>query len=322
MAQTIQAVISGKVTRKHRMSRMARLEAIHGYMFISPWLLGVLFFTLGPMLAGLYFSFTRYEILSPPRWVGLDNYAKILGGSDPLVVKSLYNTLYYVAFSVPLGLIAGFSMALLLNQKLVGIAFFRTSFYMPSIVPTVASVALWMWLLHGRFGLINMALALIGVRGPAWLTDPNWTKPALILWSLWGVGGGMIIYLAGLQSISDQLYEAAAIDGAGPWRKFWNVTLPMMTPTIFFNLIMGIIGSFQVFTPALLMGGTSTWTPAGGPLDSLLFYVLYLYQNGFQFLKMGYAAALAWILFLIIMIFTLIQFRTSGRWVYYEAEVE
>ena len=309
--------------RRRRMSKLRRREALHGYTFILPWVLGFLLFTMGPMLAGFFLSLTEYTILAPPRWVGLGNYSYIL--RDPLVSKSVYNTVYYVVLAIPLTLVVGLLLALLLNEKVKGMPLFRTIFYLPSIVPAVASVALWMWVLNGRWGLLNMLLKSAGIIGPGWLTDPKWTKPALVVWTLWGAGGTMVIYLAGLQGIPQELYEAAEIDGAGAWRRFWHVTIPMLSSTIFFNLIMGIIGSFQIFTPALIFGATQTLsyqTPAGGPLNSLLFLVLYIYQNAFYFYKMGYAAAMAWMLFLIVLVFTLIQFRLAGRWVYYEFEAK
>ncbi len=306
---------------RRRMTAMARREAWHGYLFILPWIIGFFFFTLGPMAAGMYFSFTEYTVLAPPRWIGVWNYTHAL--KDPLVAQSIFNTVYYVALAVPLTMIVGLSLALLLNQKVRAMPFFRTAFYIPSIVPAVASVALWVWIFNGRWGLLNQFLSGIGIPGPGWLTDPAWTKPSLVIWTIWGVGGSMIIYLAGLQGIPEVFYEAAEIDGASALRRFWNITLPMLSPTIFFNLILSVISTFQIFTAVLILGGSQTLsyqTPAGGPLNSLLVYVLYVYQNAFYFFKMGYAAALAWILFLIVLILTAIQFRLAGRWVYYEFE--
>jgi multiple sugar transport system permease protein len=304
---------------RNPMTATARREALHGYLFILPWILGFLLFTIGPMVAGIYLSFTEYTILAPPRWIGLANYTRAI--RDPLLGQSIYNTVYYVALAVPLTLVIGLLLALLLNQKVRAMPFFRTVFYIPSIVPAVASVALWVWIFNGRWGLLNQLLASIGLNGPGWLTDPAWTKISLVIWTIWGVGGTMIIYLAGLQGIPEVFYEAAEIDGASTFRRFWHITLPILSPTIFFNMILSIIGSFQIFTAVLILGGTQTLsyqTPAGGPLNSLLVYVLYIYQNAFYFFKMGYAAALAWILFLIVLVLTLIQFRMAGRWVYYE----
>jgi multiple sugar transport system permease protein len=311
-----------KGTGWKRMTKGARREAIHGYLFIIPWVLGFLFFTFGPMLAGLYYSFTEYTLLSPPKWVGFANYERMM--KDPLVGQSLFNTLYYVILAVPLTIIVGLLLAMLLNKKNIkAMPFFRTCFYMPSIVPAVASVALWVWIFNGRWGLLNQLLQVVGITGPGWLTDPNWTKPSLVVWTVWGAGGTMIIYLAGLQGIPEVFYEAAKIDGANAWHRFRSVTLPLLSSTIFMNLIMQIIATFQIFTAVLILGAQQTLsyqTPAGGPLNSLLMYVLYVYQNAFYFFKMGYAAALAWLLFFTVLILTAIQFKLAGRWVYYEFE--
>jgi multiple sugar transport system permease protein len=224
----------------------------------------------------------------------------------------MVNTLYYVVISVPLQITVGFLLALGLNAKLRGVTIFRTLFYVPSIVPQVAGVLLFVWLFQPQIGLINWMLDLVGLRGPNWLGRPEWAKPAIIIMSLWGVGASMIIYLAGLQSIPQHLYEAAQIDGANGWKQLRHVTVPMMTATIFFNLVMGIINSFQVFTTAYIATG-------GGPMNSTLFYMLYLYNSGFQDFKMGYASALAWILFALVLLLTLLVFRSSSSWVYYES---
>jgi multiple sugar transport system permease protein len=302
---------------------LRRREALDGFIFILPWLLGLLVFTLGPFLAGLYFSLTEYDGLTAPRWIGLGNYQRIFF-QDPKFWLSVYNTLWYVAAAVVPGVVLALLLALLLNQSVRGITLFRTIYYMPSIVPAVASVSLFLFILHDRFGLLNeMLFQVFGVVGPRWLTSPAWTKPSLVLWSLWGIGGSMIIYLAGLQGIPRSLYEAAAIDGAGTIRQFWNITVPMISSTIFFVLIMGIIGSFQIFTPVFIMNAGSYGQAAtAGPLDSLLFWVVYIYQQGFLFFRMGYASALSWLLFLVLVILTLVQFRVARRWVYYEDEVE
>lgn len=289
---------------------MRTKEAINGYLFFSPWLIGLIFFMAGPILYSLYLSFTSYNMLNAPKWVGTLNY-RILFTEDPLFWQSLYNTLYYVFFSVPLATAAGVLMAVLLNQKVKGIAVWRTIFYLPSVVSIIVVSLLWQWIFDPTFGLINTALAQIGIEGPGWLQDRVWSKPALIIMSLWGVGGGMIIYLAGLQGISRELYEAATVDGAGRIRQFFKITIPMLTPTIFFNLIMGILGSLQVFVQAFIM-------TAGGPVNSTMFYALYLYNKAFRDLQMGYASAMAWVLLVISLIFTLIILRTSKSWVYYE----
>lgn len=289
----------------------SKQTAVTGYLFISPWLIGLLTFTLFPIAAVFFLSFTEYGVFNAPTWIGLENYQKILT-DDRLFPISLLNTLYYVGISVPLHVAVGFLLALGLNAKLRGETIYRTLFYVPSIVPQVAAVLLFVWLFQPQIGLINFVLEFFGLDGPNWLGRPEWAKPAIIIMSMWGVGGGMIIYLAGLQSIPQHLYEAAEIDGANEWRQFWNVTVPMMTPTIFFNLVIGVIGSFQVFTTAYVATG-------GGPVNSTLFYVLYLYRRGFQDFRMGYASALAWILFLLILLMTLLIFRSATSWVYYES---
>jgi multiple sugar transport system permease protein len=309
---------SSLVRARPRTSGLARREAIEGYMFILPWIVGVILFTAGPFLAGFYISLTDYSALETPNWVGTQNYARVF--EDPKFYLSVYNTLYYTLLSVPLSMLAGLSLAILLNQRVRGVAGFRTAFFMPSIVPYLPSLALFIWILHDRFGLLNGLLFSLGLPGPNWLTGPQWTKPSLIIWSLWQVGGGMIIYLAGLQGVPQELYEAASIDGAGVWRRFWHVTLPMISPTILFVLTIGIIGSFQVFTAALILGASYDFAAGAGPLDSLLFWVLYVYHQGFFFFKFGYASALAWILFVVVLAVTVLQLWMSRRWVYYETD--
>lgn len=294
-------------------------DTLTGYLFIAPWLLGLLFFTAGPMLASFYMSFTSWTMLSPPKWVGLGNYTTLATG-DPLFYTSIYNTVYYVIFSVPLGMVVSLLLALLLNQKVKGISILRTIFYLPSVTNLVAISVLWVWIFNPEFGLLNNVLRTMGIEGPYWLQSETWSKPSLILMSLWSVGGGMIIYLAALQSIPQQLYEAAELDGANIWHKLKSITIPMLTPAIFFNLIMSIIGSFQVFTQAYVMTQGKSPGTEGGPANSTLFYVLYLYKKAFQQFKMGYASAMAWVLFVVILVLTLIQFKLSKRWVYYEME--
>lgn len=296
--------------QKRQSSRLRRGETIAGLLFASPWFIGFLVFTLFPIVASIYFSFTEYDILSDPYWIGFDNYIEMFQW-DPSFWKSLWNTFYYVLFSVPLQIIIGLSIALILNADIKGIAAYRTMYYMPSIVPLVASSILWSWMFNPNFGLLTIAVESLGIEAPSWLGDPKWAKPSLILMSLWGAGGGMIIYLAGLKNIPNTYYEAAEIDGAGVWQRFWKITLPLLTPTLFFQLVMGIIGSFQVFTQAFMMTG-------GGPNDATLFYVLHLYRNAFQFWRMGYASAMAWVLFAIIMIFTIINWIGSRYWVNYD----
>ena len=302
-------------------SRLRRREAFNGYVFIFPWFLGLLVLTLYPFLSGLYYSFTEFDILTPPHWVGLKNYVDILT-NDERFVKAVGNTAYYVAVGVVPRSIIGLLLALLLNQKQRGITLFRGLFYMPSIVPTVASMALFIYILHDRFGLLNEFLFnVIGIPNPPrWLTSPQWSKPALILWSMWAVGGTMVIYLAGLQGIPGELYEAASIDGSGTLRAFFSITLPLLSPTIFFVLVMSIIGSFQIFAPVFLLGGYNYAMASAGPQNSLLFWVVFIYNSAFHYFRMGYASALAWLLFIVTVTLTVIQFRLANRWVFYGGE--
>ncbi|MBI1881526.1 MAG: sugar ABC transporter permease [Chloroflexi bacterium] len=287
-----------------------RKEAIFGYLFIAPWLFGFLILRLGPMIASLILSFTDYDIITAPVFVGAKNYLKMFS-NDPSFWDSLRVTLTYAIVAVPVGLALSLLIALLLNQKVPGVAIWRTIYYLPSVVSGVAVAMLWVWLFHSEFGLINLALGYFGIHGPAWLRDPYWALPALIIMSFWTIGGSMIINLAGLQGIPTELYEAASLDGANAWHRFWSVTLPMLSPVLFFNLVIGVIETFQYFTNAFVMTN-------GGPGRSTLFYNLYLYQNAFRFYKMGYASALAWVMFLIILAFTLVIFKSSPYWVYYE----
>lgn len=298
--------------RRPRRSTRARREAFYGYLFIAPWLLGLLIFLLGPILVSFYLSMTNYEVVKAPEFNGLANYRFLLG--DRLFWQALRVTTIYVIVSVPLGLMLSFAVALLMNQKLRYLGFWRTIFYVPNLVPIIASSVLWLWLFNPQFGLFNTILQFVGIEGPNWLGHTRWALPSLILMSLWNVGGPMLIYLAGLQGIPTDLYEACDIDGAGAFTKFFAVTIPMMTPVIFFNLVLGMINAFQTFAQSFIMTG-------GGPRYATLFYVLYLYQNAFQFFRMGYASALAWVLFLVILILTVFIFRSSSAWVYYEGEV-
>jgi multiple sugar transport system permease protein len=288
---------------------MQRKEAMMGFLFISPWIIGFLLFTLGPFFTSFYLGFTTYSILQPGRWIGFDNYVRAFT-VEPLFWKSLWNTAYYVLASVPLRIVLAFLLALLLNSKVRGLTMWRTLFYVPSITPIVATTVLWMYLLNPRFGLINYGLSMIGIDAVPWLTSPVWSKPALVLMSVWWVGGTMVIFLAGLQTIPGHLYEAAELDGASGWQRLLNITIPMVTPTIYFNLLINVINAFQVFVQAFIMTG-------GGPLNSTKFYMLYLYDNAFSFFKMGYASALAWVLFVIILLLTVLMVKTSDRWVFY-----
>jgi len=298
-----------KTSRILHMSPRRLRQTVVGYAFISPGIFGITCFLLGPMIFSLWLCLTKWDIVTPPQFVGLQNFQTMLRG-DEFFWLSLWVTLKYTIVAVPLNLVAAFAVALLLNANVKGMPIFRTLYYLPSITPAVASVMLWRWIFNTDFGLLNLLFQTLGLPKIHWLFDPGWVMPALWLMGLWGVGPTAIIYLAGLQGVPRQLYEAAEIDGANGWSKFWNVTMPMMSPVIFFNLVMGIIGTFQVFTAGYLMTG-------GGPQNSTLFYVLYTFRNAFQWLKMGYAAALAWVLFLIILVLTVLVFRSMGSRVFY-----
>ena len=294
---------------RSRMRGAKLTRYLWGYLFISPWIVGFLIFTAYPMVYSAIISFTAFDLLTPPRFIGADNFGRMIG--DDLFYIALGNTAFYTFISVPLQIILALAMAVALNQKLQGINIFRTLFYLPTVTPAVASVVLFVYMFNFKFGFFNWALSWFFIPGVNWLGDPNWVKPAFIIMSLWSVGPQMVIFLAGLQSVPVTLIEAASIDGAGPLRRFWHVTIPMITPVIFFNLVIGVIGSFQVFTVAYI-------ATSGGPVNATLFYVLWIFQNAFQYFKMGYAATVAWVLLAIILIFTLIQFYVARRWVYYE----
>ncbi len=302
-------------------SRLQRKEAIEGYLCIAPWLFGFIFLTLGAVIFSFSMSLTKWDMINPAKFVGVSNYHTILFDDD-LFWQSLKVTAIYAGCAVPMGLVCSLLLAMLLNLNVKGMQWFRSIFYIPAILPGAAVAMVWQMVMNPqRMGIFNAMLGgmanLLHVQFTPvpWLTSPDWVLKSFIIMSLWGVGGGMIIYLAGLQSVPTQLYEAAEIDGAGSWAKFRNVTLPMISPTLFFNLIMGIIGSFQVFTSSFIM-------TQGGPANASLFYVLYLYQKAFKYLQMGYACALAWILFAIILALTLFVMTSSRRWVYYEAELK
>jgi len=298
---------------------ISQRETLWGYIFISPWLIGFIIFTLGPMIASLFLSLTRYNITSPPVFIGLQNYIKLFAG-DPRFWHSLGVTVKFALVAIPLSLVIGFALAVLLNQNVPGVSFWRTVYYLPSVIAGVAVAILWGLIFNPRFGILNWLLSLVGIDGPGWLASPDWAVPALVIMSLWSVGGGMIIYLAGLQSIPTALYEAAELDGANSSQKMFYITIPLMSPVIFYNLVIGIIATFQYFTEVYVITATAD-TGLGGPLESTLFYNVYLYSNAFRYLNMGYASALAWILFLIVLVLTLLVFRSSALWVYYEGEV-
>lgn len=300
---------------KKRRWNIERKEELLGYAFISPWIIGFLIFGAFPILASLVLSFMEWDIFRAPTWVGLDNFVRLFG--DRLFYKSMTVTLTYSALSIPLSLVLGLGLSLLLNLEVRGIAFFRTLFYIPSVITGVAVAMLWLWILNSDYGLLNYTLALVGINGPEWLRDPQWILPSYVIMSLWGIGGSAIMFLGGLQNIPVQLYEAAKIDGAGVWQRFWKVTLPLLTPTLFYLLMMGIIGSFQVFTTAYVINGRG----GGGPDNAGLFYMLYLYQNAFQEYDMGYASAMAWIGGVISLVLSLLVYRTQNAWVYYETDI-
>lgn len=288
---------------------LARREALLGYLFISPWIVGFLVFQAGPILASLALSLTDWKLLQPPHFIGAGNYSRMLG--DPLFFKSLQVTVTYTVVSVPLGVITALLLALLLNQAVHGIGLFRTLFYLPSVIAGVGTAIVWGWIFSPQFGIINHVLSLLRIPGPDWFASPQWALPAFILMSFWGIGGAIVIFLAALQGVPQALYEAAAIDGAGRLALFWHITVPSISPVILFNTIIMVISSFQTFTSAYVITG-------GGPNYATLFYVLYLYQNAFRWFDMGYASALAWILFLIIVACTLTILRLSRAHVHYE----
>lgn len=283
-----------------------------GLLFISPWLIGFVLWTAYPLASSLYYSFTRYDLLRPPVWIGLGNYIELFT-DDPQFSTVIYNTLYYVMLSAPLGVISAFLLASLLNTKIVGRPFFRAIFFFPAIVPTVVIAVVWQFLLNTQFGAINSVLQGLGLPVIPFLTNPSLAKPSLIMIYMWAQGNAMVIFLAALQDVPRSLYEAATVDGANGFQRFVHITIPMCTPAILFNLIMGFIDGFQNFTLPWLL-------TRGGPGNATELYALYLYRNAFEYLRMGKASALAWILFLIILFFTAVLFKTSARWVYYGGE--
>ena len=315
------AIVSVPRVGRRRRSRLMRNEVTWGYLFIVPWALGFILFTAGPMVASMVISFMRYDIVQPMKWAGLANYSRLT--QDFLIRKSLSNTAFYTFIGVPLHSMAALAAAMLLTRKVPGRNFFRTMFYIPSVVPMVANTILWMWLLNPDWGLANMALMALGLPPQLWLYSVRLAKPSYILMSLWSLGTQMVIYTAGIENIPESFYEAAQIDGAGRLQSFLHITIPMLSPIIFFNLIVAMIGSFQVFTVAFVAGiGGSGWgsaMSAGGPSHATLFYVLYLYGTAWVYFRMGYASAMAWLLFVIIIAFTGLQFWLSRRWVFYEA---
>ncbi|PLR97531.1 carbohydrate ABC transporter permease [Bacillus sp. T33-2] len=297
---------------RRRLSRKAK-DNLAGYLFISPWIIGFLGLTFGPLAFSLVASFTDYNITSKMNFIGFENYKRMFTVDD-LFITSLINTLYYVVFSVPLTTAGAVLLAVLLNQKVKGMKYFRTIYYLPAVMSGVAVYFLWMQLLSPSTGLVNTVLGWVGIEGPSWLFDPGWTKPALILMKLWTVGSGMLLYLASMQGVSKEMYEAAELDGASSWQKFYRITLPMISPVIFFDVITSTIYSFQIFQEAYVM----TENGDGGPSNSLLFYNLHMWNNAFEIFDMGYASGMAWILFIIVMALTVVNLKVGKRWVHYE----
>jgi len=300
-------------TRTRRLNRASRREALSAYGFISPWVIGFVGLTVGPMVASLVLSFTDNNLVSTggTSFVGLDNYQRALL-DDPLVIKSLKVTTYYATFAVALDLVLGLALALLLNAGYRAIGIVRTIYYLPAAVSGVAVSLLWLWIFQPSGGLANELLALVGLPELDWVYSTTWVIPAFVLMSLWGVGRSAFIYLAILQRIPTNLYEAAAVDAVGPLRRFFRITVPLVTPAIFLNLVLGLIGNFQSFTQAFVIS-------EGGPANASLFFTLYLYRNAFRYFEIGYASALAWILFALLLALTALVFRSARRWVYYEA---
>ena len=282
-----------------------------GLAFLSPWLIGFSVFTLIPVALSFYYSLCEYSLLQKPLYIGTQNYQDLW--NDPIFWKALKNTFYYAAMALPAGMMVSLGLALLLNADIKGQAIYRTIIFLPSLVPAVASAMLWLWLYNAKLGLINIMLGYVGIAGPGWLTTPEWAMPALALMSVWGVGQTVVIYLAGLQDVPREITEASQIDGAGPWTRLWNITLPMISPVIFFNLVMAIIGTLQVFSQPYIMTG-------GGPARATYFFTMYLYDNSFTYLKMGYASAMAWVQLLIILCLTGLAFWSSRRWVYQQGK--
>jgi len=299
------------IKRRPHHTPMYWRDTIQGYLFISPVVLGLIIWTFGPMIASFYISLTEYSLLKPPQFIGLQNYVDLFTKPSLRVMDSLRVTLLYAVLALPLTMCAALGCAMLLNQRVRGIGVFRTIFYMPTMVPALAMVFVWGWMLHPDLGLANAALKGLGLPTSRWLSEPGSALPSLVLLSLWSIGPTMIVFLAGLQGVPESLYEAALIDGANPLQSFWHITLPMLSPTIFFNLIMALIATFQYFLPAFVL-------TQGGPLFATYFYNLNLYEKAFRWLQMGLASAMAWVMFAVILLITLVLFRAQRYVVYYE----
>lgn len=288
----------------------ARRNTIYGLLFALPWIIGFLAFTAYPILASLYYSFTEFVGIGTPKWIGGENYYKLF--HDELFWTSLYNTVYYVSLAVPIGFVIGLGLALLLNSNLKEVGIYRTLVYLPYVLPAVAVSFIWLWMLNPYYGLVNLFLSTVfKVQGPGWFSDPKWAKPAFVMLAQWGAGGSAVIFLSAIKDVPREMLESAEIDGAGWWTKFSKIIIPMISPVILYHIITALFGGFQIFTTAYIATN-------GGPANSTLFYVLYLYRNAFQYNKMGYASAMAWMLFILVLIITLIIFRTSARWVFYQ----
>ena len=315
MATSTQPIgLSAPVPAEQLKSRARRREVrrvLVGLAFISPWLVGLLALQVYPFFASLYYSLRSTTLLSPGHYIGLQNYRDLW--NDPLFWQSLRNTFYYTSCSIVIGTVVSIGLAMLLNQRVRGMSLYRVLFYLPSIVPLAAVSVIWIWILHPTYGVVNYLLGTVGLPTVGWFSDPTWAMPGLIVVSLWGLGNAMIIYLAGLQDVPNDLYEAAQLDGANAWQRTVNITLPLLSPVILFNVIVGLIGGFQYFVEPFVI-------TQGGPADATLTYGLYLYDNAFTYFRMGYAAAMAWVLFVIIMVITAVLLKTASRWVFYQGQ--
>jgi multiple sugar transport system permease protein len=296
------------------MTASGRRSLLWGLFFVSPWIIGFLLWTIYPLLSSLYYSLTRYDLLRPPVFIGLDNYLELFT-DDPNFGKVLFNTFFYVCISAPLGIVSAFLMSVLLNSKIYARSVFRGIFFFPAIVPAFVTATIWQFLLNSQYGAINATLQALGLPIVPFLSNPDWVKPTIIMITIWAQGSAILVFLAALQDVPRQLYEAATVDGANVWQQFWKITLPMCTPAILYNIVIAFIAGFQIFTlPYLLVGAN------GGPERTAQFYASFLYDNAFRFLRMGKASALAWILFVVIVIFTVALFKSSARWTYYGGE--
>jgi multiple sugar transport system permease protein len=310
MAEHTPVRIRAEHASLRRWSPQKRRNTINGLLFAAPWIVGLALFWIYPILASFYYSFTDFNAIQNPQWVGLQNYTALFQDNEFLI--SAYNTLYFAVLSIPLAIVFAFGLALLLNMHIRGRFFYRTVYFLPTLVPSVALSLVWIYLFNPATGLVNVPFDWIGIRGPCWNACEAWARPTMVLLALWVIGGQIILYLAGLQDVPQELYDAAAVDGANVLQKFRAVTLPMMTPVVFFHLITSVIGAFQFFDiPFIMTNGT------GQPSNSLLFYSIYLYKNAFAYFKMGYASAMAWLMFLAILLITLAIFRSARYWVYY-----